>query len=57
MLRGGKMAKPQILTQLKHDKLITKANFPTFVETFNYAVNRLENIKGDYDINPKNGAI
>lgn len=51
------MAKPQILTQLKHDKLITKANFPTFVETFNYVVNRLENIKGDYDINPKNGAI
>ena len=43
------MAKPQLLQRLTHDKLLTKTNFPQFVETFNYAVNRCENIKGDGD--------
>lgn len=44
------MARPQILQQLTHGKLLAKPNFPQFVETFNYAVNRCENLKGDGDI-------
>lgn len=51
------MARPEILQQLRHDKILTKGNFPKFVETFNYAVNRVENIKGDYDTDPQNGHI
>ena len=51
------MAKPQLLQQLRHGKLLTKENFPLFVETFNYAVNRLENIKGDADVDPQTGKI
>ena len=43
------MAKPQLLQKLTHDKLLTKTNFPQFVETYNYTVNRCENIKGDGD--------
>ncbi len=43
------MAKPQLLQKLIHDKLLTKTNFPQFVETYNYTVNRCENIKGDGD--------
>lgn len=49
--------KPQQLAQLKHDRILTKANFPTFVETFNYTVNRSENLKGDADIRPQDGFI
>lgn len=51
------MARPEILQQLQHDKILTKGNFPKFVETWNYVVNRLQNIKGDYDSDPENGHI
>ena len=51
------MARPAILQKLQHDKVLTKANFPDFVETFNYSVNRIENIKGDKEIDFVNGHI
>ena len=51
------MAKPQILQQLTHDKLLAKPNFPQFVETFNYTVNRCENLKGDDDFVGRRGLI
>lgn len=51
------MARPELIQQLTHDKILTKGNFPKFVETFNYTVNRLENLKGDYDTDPANGHI
>lgn len=51
------MAKPQALQKLKHDKLLTKQNFPTFVETHNYIVERCENLKGDDDIGGRKGLI
>lgn len=51
------MPKPPILQKLSHDKMLTKGNFPGFVETWNYTVNRANNLKGDYDVNPKNGCI
>lgn len=51
------MARPQALQKLKHDKLLTKKNFPTFVETHNYLVERCENLKGDDDIGGRKGLI
>ena len=51
------MAKAPVLQKLKHDKLITKATFPTFVETFNAITARTDNLKGDYDVNPAVGNI
>lgn len=51
------MARPQALQKLKHDKLLTKQNFPTFVETHNYLVERCENLKGDDDIGGRKGLI
>ena len=51
------MAKPVSLQQLKKNVFLCGKNFPDFVETYNYTVNRVENIKGDYDIDPTNGNI
>lgn len=51
------MARPQILQELRHGKLLTKENFPQFVDTFNYAVKRLENLKGDADVRPNGGWV
>ena len=51
------MARPQILQELRHGKLLTQGNFPSFVDTFNYAVNRIENIKGDADVRPNGGWV
>lgn len=49
--------KPQILETLKHGRILSKKNFPQFVETFNYTTNRIENIKGDKDTDPQSGHI
>lgn len=49
--------KPKTLSELKHGNLLTKGNYPTFVETFNYAVKRLDNLLGDKDVNPQTGTI
>ena len=51
------MARPQIMQKLEHDKLLTKGNFPMFVDTWNYIANKIENIKGDWDTLPQNGHI
>ena len=51
------MARPQFLQRLQHGKLLTESNFPQFVETYNYSVNRCENIKGDADNNFGEGKI
>ena len=51
------MAKPSYIQQLDKGKLLTGKNFPEFVSTWNYAVNRIENLKGDRDVNPTNGVI
>lgn len=51
------MARPQILQELRHGKLLTKENFPQFVDTFNYTVTRLENLKGDADVRPNGGWV
>lgn len=51
------MAKPQTVQKLRHDKLLTKANFPSFVDTFNYFGDFIENLKGDADVRPDTGCI
>ena len=51
------MAKPQIVQKLRHDKLLTQKNFPSFVDTFNYFGDFIENLKGDADVRPDNGCI
>lgn len=42
---------------MRHGKLLTQSNFPSFVDTFNYTVNRIENIKGDADTRPNGGWV
>lgn len=42
---------------MKHGKLLCRKVFASFVETWNYIVNRIENLKGDADTNPQNGHI
>lgn len=51
------MAKPQIVQKLRHDKLLTQKNFPSFVDTFNYFGDFIENLKGDADVRPDTGCI
>ena len=51
------MAKPSYLQTLDKGKLLTGKNFPEFANTWNYAVNRLSNLKGDRDANPQSGKI
>lgn len=51
------MAKPQVMQRLQHGKLLTQKNFAQFVDTWNYIVERLEGIKGDYQIDPHQGHI
>lgn len=51
------MARPEVLQRLQHGKVLTQSNFPDFVETFNYSVNRIENIKGDKEVDFVNGHI
>ena len=41
--------RPQALQHLKHGKFICEQVYPSFVETWNYIIERLENIKGDGD--------
>ena len=49
--------KPQILAKLKHGKLICRAIYPTFVETWNWLVRFTSTMKGDADVNPQAGFI
>lgn len=51
------MAKPIQLQWLRHGKILCKAVYPFFVETWNWLVNSWNNLIGDFDSDPKNGAI
>ena len=44
------MAKPPILQQLQKGKFLCGKTAPDFVDTWNYVVKRLENLKGDGDV-------
>lgn len=51
------MARPQNIQKLRHGKILSKTVFPSFVETWNYVTNRVENLKGDADVRPETGCI
>lgn len=49
------MAKPQMLCRLTEGKLLS--SFGHFVETWNWIVDCLDNLKGDKDADPEEGSI
>lgn len=51
------MARPAILQLLQRGKALCGKIFPNFVETWNYTVNRCDNLAGDRDGDPQNGWI
>lgn len=51
------MARPQTLQMLTTGKALCGKNFPAFAETYNYIANRVENLRGDHDLNQQNGYI
>lgn len=51
------MAKPAILQQLRHGRLLCGAVFRTFVETWNWLVFAFDNLRGDWDVNPRLGYV
>lgn len=51
------MARPNEIQKLKHGKLLTKANFPKFVETWNWLVTAFDAMTGDKQTNPHEGHI
>ena len=51
------MARPPILQELKHGKILAGGAFRLFVETWNWLVHYADNLKGDADLNPANGHV
>lgn len=51
------MAKPAYIQRLEKGKLLNGSNFPEFVNTWNFTVEKLENLKGDRDVDPQGGHI
>lgn len=51
------MAKPQILQRLKPGKFVWPGLFPFFAATWNWLLDSWDNLRGDFDENPKLGAI
>lgn len=51
------MSKPSLLQKLKHGLWLSQKNFPFFVDTWNYLVERSRGLRGDKDVNPKDGYI
>ena len=51
------MARPPTIAKLKHGKILSGSVFRFFVETWNWLVGYVDNMKGDADVNPQNGHI
>ena len=51
------MAKPQTIQELKPNKFIWPRIFPFFAATWNWLVNAFDNLRGDYDVNRREGFI
>lgn len=51
------MNRPAILTFLRKGKMFCTKVYPTLIETWNYIVSRIDNIKGDQDVNADEGWI
>ena len=44
--------KPGVVQELKHGKLLTRRVYPFFVDTWNWVVRNVNNLKGDNDVRP-----
>lgn len=51
------MARPPRIEKLRHGKLLCGSVFRFFVETWNWLVGYVDNMKGDADVNPQSGHI
>lgn len=51
------MARPPRLELLQHGKILCGSVFRLFVETWNWLVGYVDNMKGDVDVNPQSGYI
>ena len=51
------MARPPRIEKLQHGKLLCGSVFRFFVETWNWLVGYVDNMKGDADVNPQGGHI
>ena len=51
------MARPPTIQKLRHNRLLCGRVFRFFVETWNWLVGYVDNMKGDADVNPQNGHI
>ena len=51
------MARPPRLELLRHGKILCGSVFRFFVETWNWLVGYVDNMKGDADVNPQGGHI
>ena len=51
------MARPAILQRLRHGRLLCRGVFRFFVETWNWLVGYVDNLKGDADLNPRLGHV
>ena len=51
------MARPARIEKLMHGRLLCGSVFRFFVETWNWLTSYVDNLKGDADVNPKNGYI
>lgn len=51
------MARPPIIQKLKHGRLLCGTVFRWFVDTWNWLATYVDNLKGDFEVDPKNGVI
>lgn len=51
------MARPPRMEKLRHGRLLCGSVFRFFVETWNWLVGYVDNMKGDADVNPQSGYI
>lgn len=51
------MARPPRVERLRHGRLLSGSVFRFFVETWNWIVGYVDNMRGDADVNPQNGHI
>lgn len=49
--------RPQRLETLRHGRLLTGRVFRFFVETWNWLITYVDNLAGDFDVNPQTGVI
>jgi hypothetical protein len=51
------MARPARIEKLRHGRILCGGAFSLFVETWNWLTSYVDNMKGDFEVNPKTGCI